>query len=76
MVYLGTGEVARQRGISEAVLQATLRRHPALKPPIVNGRRVWAPEHVEALDRHLAAGDRRRKSRTPSPATTPEAPAA
>lgn len=39
---LTTGAVARLLEISEAVLQATLRRHPELAPrTVVAGRRWW-----------------------------------
>jgi hypothetical protein len=48
-MQLTSGQVRRGLGLSERQLVYLLGRHPEIDPPVVMCRRVWAPEHVEAL---------------------------
>ena len=42
-----TGDAARQLGVTEPRLNGLIRRGRVRpEPPIVAGRRLWAPEHV------------------------------
>lgn len=50
-----TGEVARRLGVSEARVQTVLRTTPAIRPPLVSGKRRWRPEDIRALEARLAA---------------------
>lgn len=53
----GTGDVARslKPPLTEAQVNAILRRRPEIRPPVVAGRRRWRPEDVAALEQHLQA---------------------
>ncbi|MCW8138228.1 MAG: hypothetical protein KIT58_04915 [Planctomycetota bacterium] len=58
---MGTGAVARSRGLTGCQLQAILHRRPEITPPVVAGRRVWTKEDLAALDRYLAGLNKRRQ---------------
>ena len=50
---LTTGEVAAKYGQTEPYIQGLLRHAKMPKPPMQGRRRVWYPEHVEALGKLL-----------------------
>ena len=51
----GTGAVGKQLNppLTEAQVNAILRRRGEIVPPVVRGRRRWRPEDVEALRRYV-----------------------
>jgi len=68
-----TGDVREELGLSERSMFYFLGRLPAdRRPPVVGGRRLWSPEHVEAL-RALVL--ERRAARAPASAPSERTPA-
>lgn len=57
-----TGEVAQAlshrlgRQVTEAQINALLRRHPSMSPPIVAGRRAWRERDVDSLVHAMREG--------------------
>lgn len=51
--YFGTGEVARECGVPESVLQDMLRRGKLQQPIKVGNRRLWTQEQLDAAKRVL-----------------------
>lgn len=65
-----TSEACRLLGITQKRLNAIIGDHPDLRPPIVAGRRIWAPEHIAALAAEVARRDARHAHRRAAPAAT------
>lgn len=52
--YYSTGEVARECGVPEAVIQDMLRRGKLVQPVKVGNRRLWTQEQCDTAKRVTA----------------------